>query len=147
MTTYINVYFSLDFYCKTFLLLLLMSVCFVATILCFKKNVEKNKTYLLIKSYFALVKSDMEPPLLTCPDDINKLASGEHAYVSWPLTATDDDYANLAISCSPGWNMTFPIGQTLVQCQAQDHSDNIGTCSFTVLIIAGKFYTCFKLHQ
>ena len=84
----------------------------------------------------------MEPPLISCPDDIFQLAHYEtndrEANVSWSLTVSDDAAIRPEVICLPKWNSSFEIGETRVVCEAWDISGNVGQCSFNIFIQKGK---------
>ena len=84
----------------------------------------------------------MEPPLISCPDDIVQLAHYEtndrEANVSWSLTVSDDAASEPEVTCLPERNSSFEIGETRVVCEALDISGNVGKCSFNVFVQKGK---------
>jgi hypothetical protein len=82
------------------------------------------------------VVRDITPPVLVCSNLIIETCSllgGTVAY--WP-TATDDHDNHVTITCVPphGEAHTFPIGVSIVNCEAVDNCTNKDTCTFTVTV-------------
>lgn len=79
---------------------------------------------------------DNTGPALTLPADLQVSAtSAAGAAVSYSATASDLVDGNVAISCAPASGQTFPLGVTIVQCNAVDLSGNASTGSFHVTVL------------
>jgi hypothetical protein len=86
---------------------------------------------------FQVVVTDTTPPALTpCPDDFTVAATSlTGAAVSWTVpTAVDLVDGALTVTCTPAVGSAFPIGETVVVCEASDASGNAVECSFTVTV-------------
>ena len=95
---------------------------------------------------------DPIPPVVTCPDDIEREVplNVPSVSVTFPeATATDNSgIANLVDRThSPG--QQFSVGSTTVTYTFEDPSNNRASCSFTILVLAGKkeIYQSTKLYQ
>src|SRR5207247_499420 len=76
--------------------------------------------------------ADTKAPVITCSDDITV---GEcHNVVTFQSSATDLCAGPVPVKCTPPSGSTFPVGQTIVTCAAQDPCGNRATCSFTVTV-------------
>lgn len=81
------------------------------------------------------VAADTRPPEITVPADITLNAtSPAGAKVTSTVTATDEEPANPAVTCTPPSGSVFWIGVTTVNCEATDAAGNIGTASCTVTV-------------
>ncbi len=107
---------------------------------------SKDNTALhLVRDINYVSRTDIEPPLVTCPDNaVASLESGERqAVVAWPSepTATDIVDGNITfIMCKDDEKVMatsgelYSIGNTTVTCTAQDSSSNAGMCAFTIAV-------------
>lgn len=85
------------------------------------------------------VRQDTTPPTITCPPHItNWVCSADGGPVSYTVTATDDCDPNPTITCSPPSGSNFPVGSTLVNCEAVDACGNRAECRFLVFINQDK---------
>jgi hypothetical protein len=87
------------------------------------------------KSFHVTVK-DTTPPTISAQADITAEATspaGATVTYSTP-TATDAVDGTDPVTCSPASGSTFPIGTTMVNCQATDNAGNIGHSSFHVIV-------------
>jgi VCBS repeat-containing protein len=82
---------------------------------------------------------DVTAPVLTnIPSNQTLVAtSSAGAIVSWsPLTADDDRDGPVPVVCSPSSGSVFPIGVMTVTCTASDEAGNLGSASFTVMVLS-----------
>jgi hypothetical protein len=78
---------------------------------------------------------DTTPPEVICPGDITVVGSGPPgAAVDFAVTATDVCDTNPTVLCVPASGTIFPLGISIVRCEAVDFSSNRSTCSFTVTV-------------
>ncbi|MDH4346836.1 MAG: HYR domain-containing protein [Thermoleophilia bacterium] len=80
---------------------------------------------------------DTTPPTITTPGALTVEANGPSGSVTtYTVTAADNGTALLpaAISCAPASGSLFPLGETLVSCEAADALGNIGSASFTITV-------------
>jgi alpha-tubulin suppressor-like RCC1 family protein len=83
---------------------------------------------------FVVTVSDSTPPVLTLPTGISVTApTSAGATVTWTATAVDAVSGAVTVTCTPPTG-TFPVGSTIVQCQAADASRNTSTGTFTVTV-------------
>ena len=87
-------------------------------------------------SFNVTVVRDTTPPVLVCSNlviETCSLLGGTTAY--WP-SATDDHDTHVIITCNPphGEAHTFPIGVSIVNCEAVDNCTNRASCTFTVTV-------------
>lgn len=85
--------------------------------------------------------SDTTPPVLTLPILLPVEATGpDGAAVTWTApTATDETSpSNPAVTCDRVSGSIFPLGDTLVTCQATDDAGNMAEDSFTVTVVDTK---------
>jgi hypothetical protein len=74
-------------------------------------------------------------PLITIPDDITEEAtSSEGATVSFEVTTQDDVNGTTDVDCDHNSCETFPIGETVVTCRAEDLTGNAAEESFTITV-------------
>lgn len=79
---------------------------------------------------------DTTPPVIIAPADLTENAtSPAGAVVSFTVTATDEDPASPAVSCTPASGSVFAIGTTTVSCTATDTAGNTATASFVVTVV------------
>ena len=106
-------------------------------------NNQINKlTNKYIHFYFnQIVISDNESPRFeVCP--ATKTVSTEPGQATAVFTlgdikAIDNSNQEPNITCVPSFGSVLPMGQTNVQCQAADKSDNLAECNF-VLDVVGQ---------
>ena len=79
--------------------------------------------------------SDTEPPIVTVPDNITKEATDPNGTnVNFTITAIDNIGTVGNPLCDYISDSIFPIGATIVTCEAFDVEDNKGTAQFTIVI-------------
>ncbi|XP_033098694.1 hyalin-like, partial [Anneissia japonica] len=76
----------------------------------------------------------MENPSLTCPTSETVMTDDGLPTAVYNYTVVVLDNSNEAISpvCSIQSGFPFPIGATIVECNATDSSNNSASCNFTV---------------
>jgi hypothetical protein len=80
---------------------------------------------------------DTTAPVLTLPGTINKGAtSPAGAVVTFSATAVDLVDGSITVFCNPPSGSLFPIGTTVVQCNASDSRFNSASGSFLVIVSA-----------
>jgi hypothetical protein len=80
-------------------------------------------------------EEDTTPPVITAPDDITVEATGPNgALVSFEVSAEDDVDGPTDVSCDHNSGETFPIGETVVTCTAEDLAGNSAEESFTITV-------------
>ena len=81
--------------------------------------------------------ADMEPPVITVPDDITVEATGPSGtVVDYTATAFDSGDANPTLDCMLESGSLFSVGTTTVSCNATDASGNeADTASFDVIVL------------
>ncbi|MDQ3851321.1 MAG: HYR domain-containing protein [Thermoproteota archaeon] len=78
---------------------------------------------------------DTTVPVIAIPDDITEEATGPNgAEVSFEVTAEDEVDGPVDVSCDYNSGDTFPIGQTVVTCTAEDVAGNPSEESFTITV-------------
>jgi hypothetical protein len=78
---------------------------------------------------------DVVPPVISGAVDLIVEANGPSgSVVIFSPTATDDVDGAVTVICSPPSGTTFPLGTTTVTCTARDHTGNVATASFTVMV-------------
>jgi murein DD-endopeptidase MepM/ murein hydrolase activator NlpD len=85
---------------------------------------------------FEAASPDTEPPVIT-QHQVLQVAAVDASGVTVPYQlpdANDNIDGNVPVSCSPTPNSLFSLGQTLVECQAQDAAGNQATISFTITV-------------
>ena len=87
---------------------------------------------------FTVTVQDTTAPTLQLPssDDVTvEATSASGASVTYTAIATDAvDGSQVQVICTPESGSTFALGQTTVNCEAQDSADNIASGSFTVTV-------------
>ena len=86
---------------------------------------------------FKVTVVDTTPPSISgMPSDMTVEATGPSgAPASWTTpTATDLVDGSVAVNCSPASGSTFPLGQTTVNCSAEDAAGNSASRSFKVTV-------------
>jgi hypothetical protein len=79
--------------------------------------------------------TDTTPPVITVPDDIVKEATAPNgATVSFEVSAEDDVDGPTDVDCDHNSGDTFPIGETVVTCTAEDLAGNSAEESFTITV-------------
>ena len=73
--------------------------------------------------------------VLNCPNNMTALTCSNSARVNFTVTGTNRCYTNLNIVCTPPSGSLFPIGNTLVNCDASDTVGHRTNCTFTVTVI------------
>jgi hypothetical protein len=78
---------------------------------------------------------DTTPPVITVPEDITEEATGPNgATVSFEVSAEDDVDGPVDVTCDHNSGETFPIGETVVTCTAEDLAGNTAEESFTITV-------------
>jgi hypothetical protein len=79
---------------------------------------------------------DTTRPVITVPEDITEEAtSPDGAQVSFEVSAQDDEDGPVDVSCDHNSGETFPIGETVVTCSAEDLAGNrADEKSFTITV-------------
>jgi len=82
-----------------------------------------------------IVEEDGTPPVISVPEDVTEEATGpDGATVSFEVSAEDDADGPTDVSCDRNSGETFPIGDTVVTCSAEDLVCNAAQESFTVTV-------------
>ncbi|PWU12917.1 MAG: hypothetical protein C5B50_20395, partial [Verrucomicrobia bacterium] len=87
---------------------------------------------------FTVTINDTQPPVLTCPTNMNLVADAgqcSRSNVTFSVTANDNCGSVSVISVPPSGS-TFPVGVTMVTNIAFDNHGNTNTCTFTVTILS-----------
>jgi CubicO group peptidase (beta-lactamase class C family) len=87
-------------------------------------------------SFDVQILRDTTPPVIACPTDLHVWTCSNSVPVSYSVSATDAESANVAIICTPPSGSVFPVGTTTIACAATDECDNRTTCTFTVTVSA-----------
>jgi hypothetical protein len=88
-----------------------------------------------VSGKFSVHVVDREKPRLNLPDTKAVAAtSADGAIVTFSVSADDEIYGRVPVSCSPASGSTFGIGTTRVTCSASDGSDNKETGGFDVVV-------------
>jgi hypothetical protein len=78
---------------------------------------------------------DTAPPVVSVPEDIIAEATGpEGRIVNYEANATDIVDGNVATVCNPASDSMFALGQTRVECTANDTAGNIGKNEFVITV-------------
>jgi Tol biopolymer transport system component len=78
---------------------------------------------------------DTTPPVLSLPADITEEATGsDGAQVTYDVSAEDTVDGSVNVSCTPDSGSKFSLGDTTVNCSAQDAAGNEVTGSFIVTV-------------
>lgn len=80
---------------------------------------------------FPVTVSDTQPPLLTCPQDVN-VPEGPVAVELPRASVTDRVTTSPSVTMSPASGSIFPPGDTSVEVTAEDASGNTTRCTFNV---------------
>lgn len=88
---------------------------------------------------FTVTVTEEEPPVITCPEDIEIDAEAGtcQAIVNYDLPEATDDCGEVSLTLIDGLGPgeSFPIGSTTVSYQAQDEQGNTAVCSFEVTVL------------
>lgn len=87
-------------------------------------------------SFFVTVSSH-DAPVINCPGNIVTQPSGGQptASVSYTVTASDSTLVAPTVTCSANSPSTFPLGVSLISCNATNQFSLQTRCSFTVSVI------------
>ena len=78
---------------------------------------------------------DTTPPVVTVPEDMIVEATGpDGRIVNYKSNATDTVDGNLATVCNPKSGSMFALGQTRVECTANDKAGNTGKNEFVITV-------------
>ena len=79
---------------------------------------------------------DTTRPVITVPEDITvEATSPDGATVSFEVSAQDDEDGPTDVECDHNSGETFPIGETVVTCSAEDLAGNrADDKSFTITV-------------
>jgi hypothetical protein len=88
-----------------------------------------------VSGEFSVHVVDREKPRLNLPNTKAVAAtSADGAIVTFSVSADDEIYGRVPVSCSPASGSTFGIGTTRVTCSASDGSGNKETGGFDVVV-------------
>ena len=99
-----------------------------------------TKSSIDTKSFLKTVEATTSPidttaPVVFVPEDIIAEATGpEGRIVNYKANATDIVDGNLATVCNPKSGSTFALGQTRVECTANDKAGNNGKNEFVITV-------------
>jgi hypothetical protein len=89
----------------------------------------------VIRRSFPVVVADTSPPRLGLPKSItSQTGNSDGATVTYVATASDDLAGKAVAHCTPQSGSVFPVGQTTVDCTAEDGNGNHTSGSFTVTV-------------
>ncbi len=103
-------------------------------------TIPTTKSSVDTKSFLESVEAttspiDTTPPIVSVPEDIIAEATGpEGRIVNYEANATDSVDGNLATVCNPKSGTMFALGQTRVECTANDVAGNIGKNEFVITV-------------
>ena len=103
-------------------------------------TIPTTKSPLDTKSFLETVEAttspiDTTPPVVFVPEDIIAEATGpEGRIVNYKANATDIVDGNLATVCNPKSGSIFALGQTRVECTANDKVGNNGKNEFVITV-------------
>jgi hypothetical protein len=84
---------------------------------------------------FKVTVLDTTPPSVTVPGTLTKEAtSPDGATATFSASASDLVDGTVATTCVPASGSTFALGTTLVTCSAVDHTGNVGSATFNVIV-------------
>ena len=84
---------------------------------------------------YTVIVDDVSAPVIFAPIDFTVAAAdASGATVSYSVTVTDNGDPAPTVSCQPASGAVFPIGPTLVICNATDASGNGSATSFTITV-------------
>jgi len=102
-----------------------------ATIVCGATDKHGNA----VSGQFTISVVDTMPPAITVQSDVvAEATSPSGAAVVYAASAADLVDGAVTPSCAPASGSSFPIGSTLVTCNATDAHGNVSTRSFTVSV-------------
>jgi hypothetical protein len=83
-----------------------------------------------------VVVGDVEPPVITCPENQTVLAlpGQTEAVVNYTVEAVDNCPGLVEVTCVPPSGSTLSCGTTTVTCTARDLAGNQSTCTFDVTV-------------
>ena len=85
---------------------------------------------------FDVAVLDTAAPILTVPVDMTAEATGPSgALVTFAGSAVDLIDGTLSVTCNPPSGFTFPLGDSIIDCQASDMAGNTAAASFTVHVV------------
>ncbi|MCU1396647.1 MAG: putative cell surface protein [Ilumatobacteraceae bacterium] len=86
--------------------------------------------------FFTVNVADTTKPVLTQPADISQEAVGPNGNtITFALPTATDTVGAGPVTCVPASGTVFAIGSHTVTCSAMDFSANVGTVSFTVVVV------------
>ncbi|HXV89259.1 MAG TPA: tandem-95 repeat protein [Nitrososphaeraceae archaeon] len=103
-------------------------------------TIPTTKSSVDTKSFLETVEAttttiDTTPPVVSVPEDIIAEATGpEGRIVNYEANATDNVDGNLATVCNPNSGSMFALGQTRVECSANDAAGNNGKNEFVITV-------------
>ena len=103
-------------------------------------TIPTTKSSVDTKSFLETVEAttspiDTTPPVVSVPEDIIAEATGpEGRIVNYKANATDIVDGNLATVCNPKSGSMFALGQTRVECTANDKAGNNGKNEFVITV-------------
>jgi hypothetical protein len=80
---------------------------------------------------------DTTPPTITCPGNltVHTLTPQDTCVaVTYPLPTATDAVSATTLTCVPPPGACFPIGTTVVNCEAKDAAGNTAVCAFTITV-------------
>lgn len=88
---------------------------------------------------FVIRVSDLQPPTIQCPSNVNVVAppNQQLVVVTYAAPTVSDNLPGTTVTCVPPSGSQFPVGTTAVTCTAEDASGNRSACSFQVVITGG----------
>ncbi|MFC5196568.1 HYR domain-containing protein [Bizionia hallyeonensis] len=92
----------------------------------------------LVSDTFSSSSNELEPPTISCPNDISAIATSEAGAVvtyTEPQGTDNCGVASTVLTTNLGSGDTFPIGDTTVTYETTDTSGNMVSCSFTVTVV------------
>lgn len=79
---------------------------------------------------------DTVPPTISVPPNLTiEATSALGAVVTYTVTAADSIDGTTPVTCNPPSGFTFPLGNTLIICNATDMSGNSASNSFSVIVV------------
>jgi len=85
------------------------------------------------------IQKDTEDPVIACPRDVTvPVDPGRCAAIVTFAPQATDNCPDVSVACDPPSGAAFPIGVTVVNCQATDVAGHIARCAFSVAVQAGN---------
>jgi len=111
---------------------------------CSATNSGGEKAY----AEFTVAMLDSVGPKIDVPRELIqvKATSREGANVSYDVKAYDDIWGDASAECLPRSGDNFPIGVTVVQCNATDFDGNVGTAGFPIEVLGDEKWYALKLE-